>query len=56
MRIIKGDKRLDILINNKDYIIRLVVAQQGYELDILVNDESNWTRMKVAEHGIKLIK
>ena len=35
---------LDKLIHDKNFMIRLAVAECGYGLDVLINDESPWVR------------
>ena len=45
----KNGKYLDILVNDKNYDIRIEVARQGYGLDILVNDPNWVVRNTVAQ-------
>ncbi len=47
---------LDKLINDKEWLVREAVAEQGYGLDILVNDEEGFVRAAVAKHGYCLDK
>ena len=50
----KAGYHLDVLVNDKDYNIRIIVAEQGYSLDILVNDKNWYVRRAVAEQGYGL--
>ena len=45
---------LDILVNDRDYIVRAAVAEQGYGLDKLVNDKDWPVREAVAKQGYGL--
>ena len=52
----KHNYRLDILVNDKEWEVRMKVAIQGYGLDILIDDEDWAVRSEVAEKGYKLDK
>lgn len=45
---------LDKLIDDYDYVVRRVVAEQGYGLDTLVKDQNYWVRAEVAKQGYGL--
>ena len=47
-------KFLNILVNDKEWIVRFWVAKHGYGLDVLVNDEHRCVRIAVAKKRHKL--
>ena len=55
MRVLLPVQRsLDILVNDKDYAVRVAVAEKGYGLDKLVNDRYWQVREAVARQGYGL--
>ena len=46
----------DVLVDDEDYGVRAMVAEQGYGLDKLIDDEDNIVRQKVAQQGYGLDK
>ena len=50
------EDNLDILINDKNWNVRLEVTRQGYGLDKLVNDKDCDVRLEVAKQGYGLDK
>lgn len=45
---------LSILVNDKDWMVRMEVAEAGYGLERLISDENPVVRMKVAEKAYGL--
>lgn len=45
---------LDALVDNTNWAVRLLVAEQGYGLNKLVNDEDWSVRLAVAKQGYGL--
>lgn len=52
----KEGKYLDLLVNDKDYYVRLYIARQGYYLDKLINDENWQVRYEIAKQGYNFNK
>lgn len=51
MRQIQNGENLESLLTDKNWIIRALLAENGYFLDVLINDSDSRVRQHVAQHG-----
>lgn len=51
MRQIQNGENLEPPLTDKNWIIRALLAENGYFLDVLINDSDSRVRQCVAQHG-----
>lgn len=51
MQQIRKGENLESLLTDKNWIIRALLAENGYFLDVLISDSDSRVRQRVAQHS-----